>query len=200
MARVFAAFADGWGRVLRAPAILLGVFAVTWLVAFPAGRLLDQSDRAPALSRTDCVRRPRGRLRPDLHAHAPRRGPLRRRLARLPCRRDAAIRARWRRWPRHSSCGRSCSAASSTATPGGARSARRPSSARAACSSSVFCASASSPRPGTPCSSAWSIRWSSCRPIRWVTSGAPAGTAGRPARWCCPSMPPSSPWRHSGAP
>ncbi len=53
MARVFAAFADGWGRVLRAPAILLGVFAVTWLVAFPAGRLLDQSVRAPALSRTD---------------------------------------------------------------------------------------------------------------------------------------------------
>ena len=38
MAKVFAAFADGWGRVLRAPAILLGVFAVTWLVAFPAGR------------------------------------------------------------------------------------------------------------------------------------------------------------------
>ena len=53
MARVFAAFADGWGRVLRAPAVLLGVFAVTWLVAFPAGRLLDQSVRAPALSRTD---------------------------------------------------------------------------------------------------------------------------------------------------
>ena len=42
MARVFAAFADGWGRVLHAPAILLGVFAVTWLVAFPAGRMLDQ--------------------------------------------------------------------------------------------------------------------------------------------------------------
>ena len=36
MAKVFAAFADGWGRVLRAPAVLLGVFAVTWLVAFPA--------------------------------------------------------------------------------------------------------------------------------------------------------------------
>ena len=43
MARVFAAFADGWGRVLRAPAILLGVFAVTWLVAFPAGRILEHS-------------------------------------------------------------------------------------------------------------------------------------------------------------
>ena len=42
MANVFAAFADGWGRVLRAPAILIGVFAVTWLVAFPAGRVLDQ--------------------------------------------------------------------------------------------------------------------------------------------------------------
>jgi hypothetical protein len=47
MARVIAAFADGWGRVLRAPAILLGVFAVTWLVAFPAGRLLDQQQAAP---------------------------------------------------------------------------------------------------------------------------------------------------------
>ena len=43
MARVFAAFADGWGRVLRAPAILLGVFAVTWLVAFPAGRIVEHS-------------------------------------------------------------------------------------------------------------------------------------------------------------
>jgi hypothetical protein len=43
MAKVFAAFADGWGRVLRAPAILLGVFAVTWLVAFPAGRAMQQS-------------------------------------------------------------------------------------------------------------------------------------------------------------
>ena len=43
MARVFAAFADGWGRVLRAPAILFGVFAVTWLVAFPAGRILEHS-------------------------------------------------------------------------------------------------------------------------------------------------------------
>ena len=43
MARVFRAFADGWGRVLRAPAILFGVFAVTWLVAFPAGRILEHS-------------------------------------------------------------------------------------------------------------------------------------------------------------
>jgi len=53
MAKVFAAFADGWGRVLRAPAILLGVFAVTWLVAFPAGRLLDQSGGASAITRTE---------------------------------------------------------------------------------------------------------------------------------------------------
>jgi hypothetical protein len=45
MAKVIAAFADGWGRVLRAPAILLGVVAVTWLVAFPAGRMLDQQQR-----------------------------------------------------------------------------------------------------------------------------------------------------------
>jgi hypothetical protein len=42
MAKVFAAFADGWGRVLRAPAILLGVLAVTWLVAVPAARVLGQ--------------------------------------------------------------------------------------------------------------------------------------------------------------
>jgi len=48
MARVFAAFADGWGRVFRAPAILVGVFIVTWLVAFPAGRLIDQAGAPPA--------------------------------------------------------------------------------------------------------------------------------------------------------
>jgi hypothetical protein len=48
MARVFAAFADGWGRVFRAPAILFGVFIVTWLVAFPAGRLIDQAGAPPA--------------------------------------------------------------------------------------------------------------------------------------------------------
>jgi len=45
MANIIAAFADGWGRVLRAPAILFGVFAVTWLVAFPAGRLVEESGR-----------------------------------------------------------------------------------------------------------------------------------------------------------
>ena len=45
MGKVFAAFADGWGRVLRAPAILFGVFAVTWLIAFPAGLLLEHSGR-----------------------------------------------------------------------------------------------------------------------------------------------------------
>jgi hypothetical protein len=55
MAKVIASFADGWGRVLRAPAVLLGVFAVTWLVAFPAGRLLSQSGRPPALGRTDAA-------------------------------------------------------------------------------------------------------------------------------------------------
>ena len=42
MAKVFASFADGWGRVLRAPAILFGVFAVTWIVVFPAVRTMDQ--------------------------------------------------------------------------------------------------------------------------------------------------------------
>ena len=41
MTKVFAAFWDGWGRVLRAPAILFGVFAVTWLVVYPAWRLLE---------------------------------------------------------------------------------------------------------------------------------------------------------------
>jgi hypothetical protein len=41
MAKVFAAFADGWGRVLRAPAILLGVCAVTWLIAFPVLRFTE---------------------------------------------------------------------------------------------------------------------------------------------------------------
>ncbi|MFO7694869.1 MAG: hypothetical protein R6V57_17445 [Vicinamibacterales bacterium] len=55
MAKIFAAFADGWGRVLRAPAILFGAFAVTWLVAFPAGRIMDQPVRAAALSRTDAA-------------------------------------------------------------------------------------------------------------------------------------------------
>ena len=39
MTKVFAAFADGWDRVLRAPAVLFGVFAVTWLVVFPAVRM-----------------------------------------------------------------------------------------------------------------------------------------------------------------
>jgi hypothetical protein len=55
MAKVFAAFADGWGRVLRAPAILFGVFAVTWLVAFPAGRLMDQSPAASLQGRAASV-------------------------------------------------------------------------------------------------------------------------------------------------
>jgi hypothetical protein len=54
MAKVFAAFADGWARVLRAPAILFGVFIVTWLVAFPAGRLIDQAG-APAAGRAEAA-------------------------------------------------------------------------------------------------------------------------------------------------
>jgi hypothetical protein len=41
MAKVFAAFADGWGRVLRAPALLLGVIAVTWLIAYPVLRFSE---------------------------------------------------------------------------------------------------------------------------------------------------------------
>ena len=55
MAKVFAAFADGWGRVLRAPAILLGVFAVTWLVAFPAGRLIGQAGGGPPVGVFDVI-------------------------------------------------------------------------------------------------------------------------------------------------
>ena len=43
MSTMLVAFADGWGRVLRAPAILLGVFVITLLVALPAGRTLEAS-------------------------------------------------------------------------------------------------------------------------------------------------------------
>jgi len=43
MATILAAFTDGWRRVLRAPAILLGVFLVTLLVALPAGRAVEES-------------------------------------------------------------------------------------------------------------------------------------------------------------
>jgi hypothetical protein len=43
MSTIIAAFADGWGRVLRAPAILLGVFVVLLLLALPAGRMLEAS-------------------------------------------------------------------------------------------------------------------------------------------------------------
>jgi hypothetical protein len=50
MANIIAAFADGWGRVLRAPAILFGVFAVTWLVAFPAVRLIGSPGGGPPVS------------------------------------------------------------------------------------------------------------------------------------------------------
>mgnify|MGYP001119422526 CR=1 FL=1 len=38
MTKVLAAFGDGWSRVLRAPAILLGVFVATACIAFPAVR------------------------------------------------------------------------------------------------------------------------------------------------------------------
>lgn len=38
MTKVLAALGDGWGRVLRAPAILAGVFLATALIAFPAVR------------------------------------------------------------------------------------------------------------------------------------------------------------------
>lgn len=48
MTKVLAAFWDGWGRVLRAPAILAGVFAVTWLVVYPVWRLLEMPWGGPA--------------------------------------------------------------------------------------------------------------------------------------------------------
>jgi hypothetical protein len=43
MTIIIAAFRDGWGRVLRAPVILLGVFVVTLLFAVPSGRVVEQS-------------------------------------------------------------------------------------------------------------------------------------------------------------
>ena len=43
MSTIIAAFKDGWGRVFRAPAVLLGVFVVTLLVALPAGRAIEES-------------------------------------------------------------------------------------------------------------------------------------------------------------
>jgi hypothetical protein len=41
MPTIIAAFADGWGRVLRAPAILLGSFVITLLIALPAARAVE---------------------------------------------------------------------------------------------------------------------------------------------------------------
>jgi len=43
MTIIIAAFRDGWGRVLRAPVILLGVFLVTLLYVIPSGRVVEQS-------------------------------------------------------------------------------------------------------------------------------------------------------------
>jgi len=41
MPTIIAAFTDGWGRVLRAPVILLGSFVVTLLMALPAARAVE---------------------------------------------------------------------------------------------------------------------------------------------------------------
>jgi len=41
MTTVWTAFRDGWGRVVRAPAILFGVFLVTLLVAIPAATAVE---------------------------------------------------------------------------------------------------------------------------------------------------------------
>lgn len=43
MATIFEAFTDGWRRVLRAPAILFGVFLVTLLMALPAASAIGNS-------------------------------------------------------------------------------------------------------------------------------------------------------------
>ncbi len=43
MSTIIAAFKDGWGRVVRAPAILLGVWLLALLVAVPAGRVIGAS-------------------------------------------------------------------------------------------------------------------------------------------------------------
>ena len=55
MVKVIAAFADGWSRVLRAPAILFGVFAVTWLIAFPAVRLAGSPAGGPPVDAFEVV-------------------------------------------------------------------------------------------------------------------------------------------------
>jgi hypothetical protein len=43
MTIIIAAFRDGWGRVLRAPVILLGVYLMTLLFVIPSGRVVEQS-------------------------------------------------------------------------------------------------------------------------------------------------------------
>ena len=55
MTKVFAAFADGWGRVLRAPAILFGAFAVTWLVVYPVWRLMESPWGGPSPGALDVL-------------------------------------------------------------------------------------------------------------------------------------------------
>jgi len=46
MAKIFSAFRDGWGRVLRAPTILVGVFLLTLVAVIPFGLVLEQDIRA----------------------------------------------------------------------------------------------------------------------------------------------------------
>jgi hypothetical protein len=46
MAKIFTAFRDGWARVLRAPAILAGVFLLTLMAVIPFGLVLEQDIRA----------------------------------------------------------------------------------------------------------------------------------------------------------
>ena len=46
MAKIFTAFRDGWGRVARAPVVLVGVFLLTLLAVIPFGLVVEQDIRA----------------------------------------------------------------------------------------------------------------------------------------------------------
>ena len=53
MAKIFSAFRDGWGRVLRAPTVLVGVFLLTLVAVIPFGLVLEQDIRASLGSSLD---------------------------------------------------------------------------------------------------------------------------------------------------
>jgi len=60
MPTIIAAFTDGWGRVLRAPAILLGSFAITLLIALPAARAVGSGIAGSLGSSLDAERMAEG--------------------------------------------------------------------------------------------------------------------------------------------